>query len=1389
MSMESIGTLQEMHVDDRSPYGLHVWLHSCYLETLQPTVGWLQIEDGFAKSLASLLKKREDMSNEENLALLKLVGAPFIMKYLPNIPVHPCISQPSPQILQDMQTWLKQQVQLVASDLGFDSLFSCNTLNEKASDKIQLLRRRISTVAQNNLNLFLLKDEQERKKNKTKDGKNHASSLLSITVNEVQQLQSRHESKGSRKSPEQAANFKKVLHDNEISMEMCSHQSESIGQIVSSILFKHPSKTSHVISALSGHRLPLTLRRYLWRESLFESQKHLLNKGNIEQFLRLEFGQTIQQNCQELKIKHATKSPINCLIENAVIEIYSKTPNLQRFATDTHLKEACRVLNVLYVYGRTYKPYLIHWLLALQVTFHIDTKNPLQVGEHVYELALYLTLLRTSCFPDELHMLTAARQVLDNIKEHDPVLYTHLQQISKVNLKNHSKEGLLRDDAFSEERQKRKNSVSSNLIRLNITALKHSDSFSAESLMPDDPVFFIFKWIREAFASVLNTAAMLWVWDQCFLQHWNPKVFRDVSVALVLLLRTNFLDATDNAQMTKVFFSYPSQIFTKDIQEASIHIQSKRPLSEVPKINRQNFQRYRKVDIPDPDPSFILENLTGSKSMTSFVLENVHLKLEFLPSVLKEKNGKVFQIPWMKSLNMDNIVINVRSQFCQTTIDAKHVSGPHANVKTKVDVAGRLIISLPVDCIFQFKSYDVIPYKSEIKEGGYPYAIINILYIEGVNIVPLGWTCIPLVELDAWNNQKWTGIHQQQMFFPLHPGDIPIELCVSEAYIPEDEINFSKYLLGYNSEITLTLTIEEQNPINNNQEETNNYEQKCKEGNHETESWVEHIPPEELVKLEAKATCRDAVDVYIDCVRFIPDSASIIKVTVTLLGSNSKGISQSKTFLPNLDSPARCPTFSTVSSRLELNLNQSAVSPKTLLLVTISTVEMLSGQLATLGNCLMSLYHEDDEKNVVVRVGGHQLSVQSGIVLTSGQGKNLSISAVASFPSVPAASVLIRILPHSMDAIPAPSYFSGYYKSEDCKPNSSEERILQSYKDQSHYPTTVKDMIWKLQALHQIQIEEGKEEIQAWYERQMANSQMVKGPDKILNVLQCIWYRSKIGLWVKVKRAFQLPSEDLYVQCFGQIHSSQQKSGLIQAGETEEKFITLKHDYESQLKSPVWQNEDKLLHPPYDENACLVIQLIGIKVAYHPSTDHKQPGIICSPEGSDLEFSDDAVIAWTALNLFDKNAVETGCHHVPLVPGKPSVETLQRLSEESASSVLLQMIQKNKNKSSLLVSLWDGHFIQEEVPLMPLHEDLLQASKFERLNRKSSIESSHGNVKGDTGKRFSDLVLENLEKKIQLKGTSSQIYKKEQEFFEKIVTDKFHHLVESLLLTAGSGPL
>lgn len=51
------------------------------------------------------------------------------------------------------------------------------------------------------------------------------------------------------------------------------------------------------------------------------------------------------------------------------------------FKTERHMKETCRALNVLYVYDRSYEPYLIHWLFPLQVAFQINSFKTTEIGK------------------------------------------------------------------------------------------------------------------------------------------------------------------------------------------------------------------------------------------------------------------------------------------------------------------------------------------------------------------------------------------------------------------------------------------------------------------------------------------------------------------------------------------------------------------------------------------------------------------------------------------------------------------------------------------------------------------------------------------------------------------------------------------------------------------------------------------------------------------------------------------------------------------------------------------------------------------------------------------------------------------------------------------------
>ena len=53
----------------------------------------------------------------------------------------------------------------------------------------------------------------------------------------------------------------------------------------------------------------------------------------------------------------------------------------------------------------------------------------------MFELAMYLDLLNTNCFPTWPQVFAIAEQVMNTLQQSDPELHDHLKAISGVNVK------------------------------------------------------------------------------------------------------------------------------------------------------------------------------------------------------------------------------------------------------------------------------------------------------------------------------------------------------------------------------------------------------------------------------------------------------------------------------------------------------------------------------------------------------------------------------------------------------------------------------------------------------------------------------------------------------------------------------------------------------------------------------------------------------------------------------------------------------------------------------------------------------------------------------------------------------------------------------------------
>jgi hypothetical protein len=151
--------------------------------------------------------------------------------------------------------------------------------------------------------------------------------------------------------------------------------------------------------------------------------------------VRKNFAAGVTRGKNELKLTDPSQTPVSSLIENAVIETYSRVYSLNQYLNEPHLRQTFKILNVLYTYSKDYEPCYIYWLLPFQLTFS-EEKNK---SELVYDLAMYLDLFVKNLFPNWSEIFTISGKVMQDLTVNDPQFSEHLRKISKINPKINQK--------------------------------------------------------------------------------------------------------------------------------------------------------------------------------------------------------------------------------------------------------------------------------------------------------------------------------------------------------------------------------------------------------------------------------------------------------------------------------------------------------------------------------------------------------------------------------------------------------------------------------------------------------------------------------------------------------------------------------------------------------------------------------------------------------------------------------------------------------------------------------------------------------------------------------------------------------------------------------------
>ena len=979
-------TQSEMPQTDAKPFNQD-WINSCYQETLLPGAPWHKLEAEISHNLAGKVEKQFNNPQRKEM-LLEVLGRHFVEKYLSHVKRNPehlegsqITADEKNRLRLDAQNWLNSQMYKAVKETGHQYLLNGLAPGEPApsGNYAEFLQHTFS-IFTSGLDKQLYRQEQiltKKKATEFKMAKNTKPDIYKVPApSRIKPVGTSTSASSSELTKPSTSQLRSMVHTVDGDPPpLWGPQSDKIGAAVATLLQQDPKKFEIVVGRLHGRQLPGTLRSYIWADVLFKGERKRMKEVFVEKVVRERFALAVSRGLTDLRIKKPTQSPINGLIQNAVIETYGKTTSMVPFKQTEHMKETMRSLNVLYVYDRSYEPYLIHWLFPLQLAFRNKQAMSDDMGEHVLEVAMYLDMLNSNCFPSWPQVFVMAEQVMSILQQKDPRLHDHLKHIAPINAQVNPKEFLVQ--LLHQERDKGESLMKTggNTPR----APSSSTQFLA------DPTIFLRRWIGEGFVSILDTPCMMYVWDQMFMQHWSQSTMVNMCLCLMELLRHCFMKATDYISMKEVFLMQPCRLYTVDVQMAWIHVENGKDILEINDL----FNRQR----PQSPESRLSVELGGRDSPPDGLLrpsgvKNIRLSITFTANAISRE-------PWLRNVKTDSVRLNIGVYFGSIKLRSRLSQTAGLVTSTSEDSYGGTVLNIEfANERYIYDMLDISQFDVERELGAYPYAIFKVESHSAGGpggLFTLGWSRIPLYK----HSNHTFSVLEGDVTVSLHPGDIPDSFITTQPKTPSDERREDS-LIGYNctlsalvfdpdnepndNPITLTKTPpplpflippldtraspppatipKPASPQSSRQPDTRRSLATDRPTAVDPNPFVPYKPS--AGKADPKPTTnRDPFMLYIDAVRYIPDNATILKVTGRILRAGDVTNLQDILAVPDLDSSARSPSF---NFSMLVNEGGQLANPELLLFLRIYTYDIEVKKVTVIGSCLVSVFNPGKKK-------------------------------------------------------------------------------------------------------------------------------------------------------------------------------------------------------------------------------------------------------------------------------------------------------------------------------------------------------------------------------------------------------------------------------------------
>ncbi|GBM27087.1 hypothetical protein AVEN_189861-1 [Araneus ventricosus] len=214
----------------------------------------------------------------------------------------------------------------------------------------------------------------------------------------------------------------------------------------------------------------------------------------------------------------------------AVNEVFVEFKCLESLKSEESMKICAVVLKLCDMYGRKFQFQFVYSAIVVQQQFLNDRQKA--YDQNYGYAAFFLEQILRTCAPNSNRCVKIAKKVSEILSDVDKQLDS---QIKEKMLVQHR-------DAKD---------------------LKEGKSNAGKSTATENIDFYLNKWISSAFVAVLKPNFLLFIWDQLFFQKWENKIFQDISLALLGLLKPWFMAAKNQNDIQRVIrpFQFESKFF------------------------------------------------------------------------------------------------------------------------------------------------------------------------------------------------------------------------------------------------------------------------------------------------------------------------------------------------------------------------------------------------------------------------------------------------------------------------------------------------------------------------------------------------------------------------------------------------------------------------------------------------------------------------------------------------------------------------------------------------------------------------------------------------------------------------------------------------------------